>query len=735
MAENSYNHNNNNEYLKQKGGMNGRAINSSPSFNTPKNYYKNNNSSQPIKNQVRRTVIKEGIKKGAGAYGIPEAVTERILESNQGREILDAASNAKTPTEGAKEIVKVVTKRQIINMLPSLIVPFILILAIAGLFMGKFAVSGLGESDGAVYKELRDHIKKVAQKHSSKVKVDENLIFATLVSYKGDEDYLGDENSLADTKRFKNMDHMKAQVEKLVLFQIMTITECEYDSSTIRKIAKNDDPMWGEEKNYKCIEIPEEEKEDDDVKYIAYQLSNERGNFNDDNSGGVYFWNLIDENFIFEYYKEYMYNPDDNTTGENEERINEIIDFIYSFYELMDKQDFGDGAVCSGGITVDGVTMDLEDYVKGVIYTEIGNNDIPEEALKAMAVAIRSNALSASNSCTRELHGSTSNLQYTPGYDGNNNIVNAVNVTSGQFLIIDNQIFSAVVTSFPDISSDCNVTCDNNSCSADLSYDYDGKLGTHKVTVSRYINGIDIANDGVGSCSGMSIYAITDDANKGKLYDEILGGHFSDKVETISPAVDGLVKEDGFLKRVQRAKRDNLYYYSTKTDYSKGYISGGLEGECAWYAVKRTNEIIATMGLDNTYNYVSGGGNGRDFCYAGDYKQFEKSTNPNDPDLKAGAIISWYDNSYGHVAVVEAVYRDAKGNITSIDISEAGIGFGQYGRNARTIISNASNSTLKRKENCEGNNTGCQNFKNISMSNIKKLYGKQQFICYLKIVK
>ena len=210
---------------------------------------------------------------------------------------------------------------------------------------------------------------------------------------------------------------------------------------------------------------------------------------------------------------------------------------------------------------------------------------------------------------------------------------------------------------------------------------------------------------------------------------------YSNNVEITTSISEGLVDDgSGFLKRIERANRDNLYYYSTTTDYSNGYISGGLEGECAWYAVKRTNEIIATMGLQDTYSYVSNGGNGRDFCYASDYQQFEKSTDPNDPTLKAGAIISWYDNTYGHVAIVEAVYRDSNGNITSIDVSEAGIGFGQYGRNARLIINNSYNSTLKRQENCEGNGTGCQHFKNISINNIKNLYGSQQFICYLKIV-
>ena len=720
MANNSQSNKiNNNDYLKNKGGMNNNAVNSSPSFNANKNHYKNNQNGQPIKNQIKRKVIKEGIKKGTQVYGIPEVATEKVLESRQGSEILDAASNANTPTEGAKEIIKVVTKRQMINILPALIVPFLLILVIAGLFMGKFAVSGLGESDGEVFKELKDEIKRVAKKHSSKVKVDENLIFATLISYKSDEEYL------EEGQTFKNMSYMKDQVEKLVLFQIMTKKSCSYDSSTTRQIARNDDLF--QEANYNCVDSMEDGQG-------SYTLSIERGDYNDDSSGSVYFWNLIDEDFIFNYYNEYMINQDSNTS-ENEERINEIIDYIYLFYEVMDKGDFGDAPLCNDGITVDGVTIDLEDYVKGVLYTEIGNSNIPKEAIKAMSVAIRSNILSNSNSCTRELHSSTSNLKYTSGYESNSNLVNAVEETEGQYLVYNDQIFDAVLTSFPDLGSECNVTCDSNHCSAELSYDYEKKLGTHNVIVSRYINGVDVANDGVGSCSGMSIYVIIDDANNGKTYKEILEGHYSDAIKIISPTVDGLINKNGFLKRIQRAKRDNLYYYSTSTDYSNGYIAGGLEGECAWYAVKRTNEIIATMGLNDVYSYVSDGGNGRDFCYASDYRQFEKSTDPNDPTLNAGAIISWYDSSYGHVAVVEEVYRDANGNITSIDISEAGIGFGQYGRNARTIINNSFNSTLKRQENCEGNNSGCQHFKNISMSNIKNLYGQQSFICYLKIVK
>lgn len=725
MAINSNNSNQyNNSNKHNKGEMNDNAVSSSPSFNTNQNYYKNNQNqntknAQPVKNQIKRTVIKEGIKKGAQAYGVPEGATDKILESEPGREILDAASNAKTPTEGAKEIVKVVAKRQLKSILPSLILPILLILVIAGLFMGKLVVSGVGTSDDDTYEELKKEIDKVVRKYSSRVIVDGDLIFATLVSYKGDEEYN------PDGITFKDMAYMKKQVDKLATYQIKTTKLCDLDSSTIRIIAQNDELF--RETNYEC----DPEMEED---IIIYTKSIDQGNYYDDNSGGVYFWNLIDENFIFEYYNEYMVNQKKNTV-ENVKKINEIIDYIYAIYDLMSKNGYGDAPLCGDGITVDGVTMDFEDYVKGVVYAETENKDMPIEALKALAVSTRSNALAASNNCTRELHSSTSTQQYKDGYESNSNVVKAVDDTSGQYLLHDGEVFNAVYSSFPDLNSDCNVVCDSTYCSADLTYDYDGKLGNHTVTVPRYVNGVDIANDGVGSCSGMNEDSMKNDAINGATYDEILEKHYSNNVETVYPSTQGLVNENGFLKRIKRAQRDNLYYYASDSNHEKGYIAGGLEGECAWYAVKRTNEIIATMGLDNVYNYVYGGGNGRDFCYAGDYQQFEKSTNPNDPTLKAGAIISWYDSSYGHVAVVEAVYRDAKGNITSIDVSEAGIGFGKYGANARTIISNSQNQTLTRQENCEGNGSGCQHFKNISMENIKNLYGQQKFICYLKIIK
>ena len=614
----------NDKNTKNMGEMNNNARNSSPSFNNLKNQYQNSqlyNNIQGIKQQAKKTVIKEGIKKAAQAYGVPEIATEKVLESKPGREILDAATVSDSPTESAVAVTKVITKQALISMSPALIFPLLLLIIIFVILAGKDVFSGLGDAND-IYSELRQEIASVTSNYRSKVKIDGNLILATLVAYNDNAEL--DEDGI----NVKNIDYMKKQVNKLAAYQVITNTSCGYDSSTIRNIANNDD--WFSEANYNCIP---------GMEGSTYTLSINEGNYNDNTSGSAYYWNLIDDNFIFDYYNEFMINTRDNTS-ENEEKINEIISEIYLYYAIMDDIDYGTKSLCSNGITLDGVTMNFEDYVKGVVYSNVINEDMSLEAMKALAVTTRSMALSASNNCTKELHSSTSNLVYQEGYETNTKVIQAVKETSGQYLSYNGDVFDAIYTTFPDLSSDCNVVCDANYCSADFSYDNTKTLGTHRVTVLRIINGIDIANDGIGSCTGMSSYAMEVDSANGLTYKEILEKYYSNSVEISISGGEGLVNENGFLKRVERAQRDNLYYYTESTDYNNGYIAGGLEGECAWYAVKRTNEIIATMGLQDTYNYVSNGGNGNDFCYAADYQQVDTSTNPNDPTLTARALIS-----------------------------------------------------------------------------------------------
>ncbi len=153
-------------------------------------------------------------------------------------------------------------------------------------------------------------------------------------------------------------------------------------------------------------------------------------------------------------------------------------------------------------------------------------------------------------------------------------------------------------------------------------------------------------------------------------------------------------------ERTSRPSRTNAFYYDQTTDSG---ADGTLEGECAWYATGRAKEFLASINSTETWTDNPDGG---DFCNTADAQKFNTGTTP-----KAGSLISWSYEPYGHVAFVESVNADGTFNIT-----EAGISFGQWSKGARSIINSGDENKL-RKENCEGNGTGCINIqKNITTS-------------------
>ena len=150
--------------------------------------------------------------------------------------------------------------------------------------------------------------------------------------------------------------------------------------------------------------------------------------------------------------------------------------------------------------------------------------------------------------------------------------------------------------------------------------------------------------------------------------------------------------------RTTRPNRTNTFYYDPVTGYG---VNGTLEGECAWYATGRAAEFLASINSTETWTDNPNGG---EFCDSVDAQKFNQGTEP-----KAGSLISWGYEPWGHVAFVEKVNPDG-----TFDISEAGISFGLYGRSARSIV---SGNNAARRENCEGNGTGCFNYQsNITTS-------------------
>lgn len=324
MAENSKNPKNLN--ASKKGELKDHAMMSSPSFDPRSNQVKGRQQiNKNPRAMAKKKLLTEGIKKGAQAFGVPEMATEQILKSETGQEALNAASNASSIAEGTRAATNVIAQKKVYPIiLIGTLAPLLIIILFFIAIFSKDAFGGMGDGTD-VYEELRDEIGQTISNYRNRTDIDGTLILATLIGYSDNEDL---DNS-SDVSN--NMANMKKQVSKLASYQVMITKSCDYDSSTIRQIASNKE-MFGEE-SYNCV--PDTDGE-------IYSTSIEEGDINNDNSGSVYYWNLIDEDFIFNYYNEYMINKDDNTS-ENDEKINEIISEIYGYYQsLKDEEDNGD---------------------------------------------------------------------------------------------------------------------------------------------------------------------------------------------------------------------------------------------------------------------------------------------------------------------------------------------------------------------------------------------------------
>ena len=143
----------------------------------------------------------------------------------------------------------------------------------------------------------------------------------------------------------------------------------------------------------------------------------------------VYYWNLVNS-FIPNYYDEYL---PQNEGEERDKAIKKIAEDIYLLYK-----DLGPGKTCTASYyssvaysnaCPDGImvrdpktkvmtTVNIEDYVAGVIAAENnwhqGDNI---EAMKAQAVAARTYALAATNSCQTAIENSSAKQNYKPTSD------------------------------------------------------------------------------------------------------------------------------------------------------------------------------------------------------------------------------------------------------------------------------------------------------------------------------
>lgn len=190
---------------------------------------------------------------------------------------------------------------------------------------------------------------------------------------------------------------------------------------------------------------------------------------------------------------------------------------------------------------------------------------------------------------------------------------------------------------------------------------------------------------------------------------------------------NGLTTVDGFQQRLSRPLRDNKFFYNQSTP-ERFAANGWLEGECAWYASARAQEVLANFNNGKSWSY---NGNGGTYCDSVNYDMKKFAVGYDSTKPQVGAIVSWKNGSYGHVAVVESV-SDGK-----VIISEAGLNVGPTftegctnGECVRRKYSASGFTAAERKAYCERDNSGCFRTKTVAISEMKSLY-RYTFQCYI----
>lgn len=404
-------------------------------------------------------------------------------------------------------------------------------------------------------------------------------------------------------------------------------------------------------------------------------------------------------------------------------------------FSKSNKQTTRTYGICPG-VTVTGEnagTYDLEDYVAKVVSHE--NDWHPNGNLennKVQAVAARTYVLYVTKNCTKSIESSANRQAISS--EATQSAIDATKATEGEVLVDSNGKYVLTMYDafcYTDVDSE-NYTLCQQGVKVPVSWVNDHISDASLEYYENHSHG-----------KGMSQWGSRYLSTQGYTYDKILAAFYVDAKlqKLVSPSSGLAVTSNGFLKRISRALRDNVYFYNDGAQN---------EGECAWYAVRRTNEILANGGINIK---VTSGGNGGDFCYSSQYKNFSKVYDIQ--DLKPGMVISWSStasiagHSYGHVAIIEDVYYDSRGNVTSVDISEgsnsAGTGYNSFYNNNRLnnnyiwSIGNVDYKKQIRQLVCEGSfngstGSGCQKFTNVPASKIKNRWNGYKFECAIDLL-
>ena len=358
-------------------------------------------------------------------------------------------------------------------------------------------VAGVFEDYPGLYQEINKAVDKVSKEY--KIEIDKYIIVASLMAPINNDvitpitiadDQVSpckDSQCYLFNGEYKTWDEfvdlIGDQAELLAKMQLLTYTfesKCKSSEKTMEQYANNDDsvhefPWWqwiiptnwfegyrnraDAEKNYVCTLapnknglIPKEIKvlSLEKGKYKAIEEGDEITYDKDPNSGGVFYWNLVNKDgFLFFYLKDYLKTAIEKENGgktlSDEELYEESIpmllkaaDDIYIFYEdIKHSCDFPEDyhTIIESKIEKikvynppekqsrfgieEHIEIDFEDeYLGGVLLAEYTSGN--DEALKAFAILARTEAIAnVGVDGEKEIENSSNRQNYNPEYDIN----------------------------------------------------------------------------------------------------------------------------------------------------------------------------------------------------------------------------------------------------------------------------------------------------------------------------
>lgn len=736
LAGNNNNNSNNNSTNNQKNSVNSKKNEVKNKNEMLKNKKNNNNatSNEPkaeIKKQINEIAFKKGVALVADTFAAGTGeIAEKALETKKAEKAVEAARNASNPVsavkEGTKQLIKIVIienyKRYLLYMLPLLAVIvafFTIILSLSSNYSNSYSYFDENENNDlsiidSDYKSFFENIEKYGGSNKK-------MVISVLTAYKDNDEY-----SDEDSNKLETYSCTDEELENGECFAEERDGITKYSKAKMKKYIKK-----------------VSNKIDDSSDGI------DEGDYKDRTTGSEFFWWLYDD-FADDYYSEYL-NKNSNTY---EKKKKEIIETIYLLYKDLSSTKENN---CSNdyyntacpGVTISGVGfLELEDYVAGVVKREMGSYYNYPEVLKSFAIAARS-FLIASGKCDKVVSNSQ-NFQTYSKVNENNSIdkkyIQAARDTAG--LVVLKKPDKILQTSYVTVPVQKYITKNGDIWTFDMLHDASDSNSKYKYSMSytemakiaSLAGGIYYPSESSGHHWGMLSYGAVYEEKQGRTYDQILKTFYgqssilaatgTSKVESSSSGLtcgyngDGLTTNpDGFVSRTSRPQRNNPYFYNQKADTG---ANGWLEGECAWYASGRAQEILGTLKNGKTWSY---NGNGGSYCTSRNYDKNKFVISNDYTKPQPGAVVSWASGSYGHVAIVEKV----EGN--NVTISQAGIGFGpkqKYLCSDKTCIWNKfSRGTLTRKQYCEADGSGCFNSKTMTISQLKNYSGSFQCYIYL----